>query len=171
MGGRGAIRDYKSARTAMAEYLTKIDKQETKEAIKRFKETMPVHNGIFVEGKNFETGKMTVLRRTLDDIYEHSTEDENIRKWLRDFKMEKLSEMDYRGWAHNRPYPKDHPKYDPKNPMKSKHDNDTHYFLYYAIKINRRNYWVNVKMHKDFGEVIYTIERKKPKDLIPEHKK
>ena len=114
---------------------------------------------------------MTVLRRTLDDIYEHSIEDENIRKWLQDFKMEKLPEMDYRGWAHNRPYPKDHPKYDPKNPMKSKHDNDTHYFLYYTIKINRKNYWVNVKMHKHFGEVVYTIERKKPKDLIPEHKK
>ena len=48
---------------------------------------------------------------------------------------------------------------------------DTHYFLYYTIRINRRTYWVNVKMHKDYGEVPYTIERKMPKDLIVGHKK
>ena len=114
---------------------------------------------------------MTVLRRSLDDIYEHAAEDDNIRKWLQNYKMEKLSEMKYEGWAPNRPYPKDHPKYDPINPTKSKHDTDTHYFLYYTIKINKRKYWVNVKMHKDYDEVIYTIERKKPTDLVPGHKK
>ena len=53
----------------------------------------------------------------------------------------------------------------------SKHDNDTYFFLYYTIKVDKRDYWVNVKMHKDLGEVIYTIEKEKPKDLIRGHKK
>lgn len=173
MGSRGAFRNYKAAASPekIKEELVKKDKEITKEAIKEFKQTIPEHNGISLQGDNFETGKMTVLRRSLTDIYEHSIEDENIRKWLQDFKTENLKEIDYQGWAHNRPYPKNHPKYDPKNPTKSKHDNDTHYFLYYTIKINKRRYWVNVKMHKHFGEVPYTIERKKPKDLIPGHKK
>lgn len=171
MGGRGAYRAKMMSAAEIEAKKNELDKRKTKEAIKEYKNTMPVHNGISIEGENFETGKMTILRRTLDDIYEHSGENEDIRKWLQEYKMEKLSEMDYRGWAHNRPYPKDDPKYDPKNPTKSKHDNDTHYFLYYTIKINNKEYWANVKMHKDLGEVLYTIESEMPKDLIPGHKK
>ena len=33
------------------------------------------------------------------------------------------------------------------------------------------NYWINVKMHRDYGEVIYTIKSNKPSDLIKGHKK
>ena len=36
---------------------------------------------------------------------------------------------------------------------------------------HKRDYWVNVKMHKHFGEVVYTIEKEKPTDIIPGHKK
>ena len=114
---------------------------------------------------------MTMLRRSLDDIYEHSIEEGNIRKWLRNFSFNDLKGMKYKGWAPNRSYPQDHPKYDPANPLKSKHDNDTYYFLYYTLKIDKRDYWVNVKMHKHYGETIYTIEREKPTDLIKGHKK
>ena len=53
----------------------------------------------------------------------------------------------------------------------SKHDNDTYYFLYYTIKIDKRDYWVNVKMHKEYGELVYTIEKARPEDLIKGHKK
>lgn len=59
-----------------------------------------------------------------------------------------------------------HSKYDSKNPNKKKHP-ETDYFLYYSLKIKGKTYWANVKMHKDYeGEVLYTIEPKKPKDLI-----
>jgi hypothetical protein len=43
--------------------------------------------------------------------------------------------------------------------------------LYYTIKIEKRDYWANVKMHKHFGEVLYTIIAEKPEDLTKGHKK
>lgn len=151
--------------------IIKQDKKRTVESIKQSKETIDQFKGISIKGTQFESGRITVLRRSLNDIYEHAIENEGIRNWLQDFNMANLSRMKYKGWAKNRPYAKDHPKYDPDNPQKSKHDNDTDYFLYYTIKINKRDYWVNVKMHKHFGEVVYTIEKEKPIDLIPGHKK
>lgn len=147
------------------------DKAKTVSTIKKNKETMPQHNGVAIENKNFETGKMTVLRNSLDKIYEHAIESDDIRKWLQSYDINSFKTIKYNGWAYNRPYTKDHPKFDPKNPNKSKHDNDTYWFNYYTININKRAYWVNVKMHKDFGETIYTIESKKPTDLIKGHKK
>ena len=151
--------------------IIKQDKKRTVESIKQSKETIDQFKGISIKGTQFESGRITVLRRSLNDIYEHAIENEGIRNWLQDFNMANLSRMKYKGWAKNRPYAKDHPKYDPDNPQKSKHDNDTDYFLYYTIKINKRDYWVNVKMHKHFCEVVYTIEKEKPIDLIPGHKK
>jgi len=79
--------------------------------------------------------------------------------------------MRYQGWAPNRTYPKDHPKYDPQKPEKTKHCNDTNWFNYYTIIIGNTEYWVNVKNHKNFGEVVYVIEHEKPIDLITGHKK
>ena len=150
---------------------TKEEKEKTAEAVKEAKKQIPAYTGISVESKGFETGKVTVLRRSLQDIFEHGLEYGGVCRWLQSFDAESLKSMEYKGWAPNRPYPQDHPKYDPKNPSKSKHDSDTDYFLYYTIKIDKRDYWVNVKMHKHYGEVVYTIEREKPEDLIEGHKK
>ena len=147
------------------------EKAKASAAIKEAKKQIPAYTGISVEGNNFETRKMTVLRKSLQDIFEHGLEYGDVCRWLQSFDVESLKSMQYKGWASNRPYPEDHPKYDPANPSKSKHDTDTHYFLYYTIKIGKRDYWVNVKMHKDYGELVYTIEREKPKDLIEGHKK
>ena len=53
-----------------------------------------------------------------------------------------------------------------KTQKKNKHE-ETDYFLYYSIIIDNKKYWANVKMHKDYkGEVLYTIEPQKPKDII-----
>ena len=41
-----------------------------------------------------------------------------------------------------------------------------YYFTYYRVKIGKRDYWVNAKMHKLYGETIYTIENEKPNDLM-----
>ena len=69
---------------------------------------------------------MTVLRRSLQDIFEHSLEDKTIWEWLQTFDITSLSSM---------------------------------------------RYWVNVKNHKNFGEVVYVIEHEKPIDIITGHKK
>ena len=37
--------------------------------------------------------------------------------------------------------------------------------LYYSLNIGNKEYWANVKVHKDYGEVLYTIESTNPKDL------
>ena len=128
----------------------------TSEVIKKTKKTIPMYTGISLKGKQFETGKMTVLRRSLQDIFEHMVEDERINRWLLSFDIHSISMMRYRGWAPNRPYPKDHPRYDSSNPAITKHQSDTEFFLYYTIKIEKWDYWANVKMHKHFGEVLYT---------------
>ena len=135
------------------------------------KKKIPMYTGVSLEGAQFETGKMTVLRRSLQDIFEHSLEDESIWKWLRDFDINSLKAMKYQGWAPSRPYPINHPRFDPKHPQKTKHENDTNWFYYYSIIIENKEYWVNVKSHKNYGEVIYVIEREEPIDLIKGHKK
>ena len=143
----------------------------TAEAIKKTKKGIPMYTGISLEGEQFETGKMTVLRRSLQDIFEHALEDESIWRWLREFDVNSLRTMKYRGWAPSRPYPEDHPRFDPEHPERPKHGNDTTWFYYYTIKLGKWDYWVNVKNHKHFGEVIYVIEKEKPNDLIIGHKK
>ena len=72
----------------------------------------------------------------------------------------------YSGWGKNRPYDVNHPLYDPNNPEKRKHP-EARWFLYYSLTINGETYWANVKMHIPMnGEVLYTIEKEKPDDLI-----
>ena len=90
--------------------------------------------------------------------------------WLKDFDLDCIRKWKYKGWAENRPYDSSSPKFDPNNPNKRKHP-ETEYFLYYSLKIGGDTYWANVKMHKGYGEVLYTIEKKKPEDLIPGHRK
>lgn len=146
-------------------------KAQTIQKIKEIKKGIPMYSGMFLEEGLFETGKITVLRRSLDDIFEHSLDDEAIWRWLQSFNINSLRTMKYKGWAPNRTYPKNHPKYDPKHPEKQKHSNDTDWFYYYTILIDNKIYWVNVKCHKNFGEVMYVIEHEEPRDLIKGHKK
>jgi hypothetical protein len=142
------------------------DKKKTKEVIKEIKKAMPQHGGVVFENKNFVSGKMTVLRRSFKDIFEHAIEDENIREWLQNFSNKSMVGWKYAGWGKNRPYSIKDSRYNPNNPTVSKHDNDTHWFHYYTVSINKLTYWINVKKSKDLGEVIYTIESKKPENLI-----
>jgi len=135
--------------------------------IKTLKETIDQYEGYEIENEMFVTGKLRVLRRSLQDIMEHGKEDLTLMQWLSSFSFDKIKNWNYEGWAENRPYPAEHPKYDPKNPNKKKHP-ETDYFLYYSLKINGKTYWANVKIHKNYnnGEVLYTIENKKPKYII-----
>lgn len=136
------------------------------EHIKEVKQTIDVYNGVNVIDDSFATGQMTLLRRSLSDVYEHNREDPRLMQWLADFELDDLRGWKYEGWAENRPYDVSHPKYDPNNPNKKKHP-ETDYFLYYSLKIGGKKYWANVKMHNHYhAEVLYTIEKERPTDLI-----
>jgi SPP1 gp7 family putative phage head morphogenesis protein len=171
--GNNSTQDMKDAQKtveSMNPETAKADKKETYNAIKELKKSMPEHDGIVYESDMFVTGKMRLLRRSFQDIYEHAIEDENVRQWLKTFDASKMQGWKYAGWAENRPYDKSHPKFDPQNPDRKKHE-DTDHFNYYKIEINGQTYWTNVKKNKTWGEVLYTIERDKPEDLITGQKK
>jgi hypothetical protein len=144
---------------------TFIDKQLTKAAVanlKKVRATLPLHNGLKIAGEEFVSGKMIILRRSLDDVFEHNQHDKWMKTWLVGFDPQKsIKKWKYEGWAH--------PKKD-KNGV-TKHPEATH-FNYYSFKINGKTYWANVKAHKLMkGEVLYTIEKNKPIDLIEGKKK
>ena len=89
-----------------------------------------------------------------------------VRRSLPHHCFKRLCQGVYEGWAHNRPYSSDHPRFNPNNPNKKKHE-ETDFFLYYSLNIDGIKYWANVKMHKYLkGEVLYKIEKNKPDDLI-----
>ena len=153
----------------------KVEKQRTEQQkaaanIKVLKATLHPYNGTVLHNTDFVSGKLTILRRSLQDVYEHNREDLKLMAWLKDFDLDCIRKWKYKGWAENRPYDSSSPKFDPNNPNKRKHP-ETEYFLYYSLKIGGDTYWANVKMHKGYGEVLYTIEKKKPEDLIPGHRK
>ena len=100
--------------------------------VKDIKSQIDKHQRIVIKDNNFITGEIRVLRRSLGDIQDHNIEDVTLMKWLSDFSFDDLRPCRYEGWAKNRPYPPNHPKYDPQNPEKKKHE-ETDYFLYYSI--------------------------------------
>ena len=96
-------------------------KNQTITAIRKAKKEIPMYTGLPIAGKQFETGKITVLRRSLQDVFEHALDSVEIQLWLQTFDIRSLLKMRYKGWAPNRPYPTGHPFYDPNNPNKLKH--------------------------------------------------
>jgi hypothetical protein len=150
---------------------TEIDDSENIQSIARthiaeYKNCIDPYNGVMIEGEEFVSGSLTLLRRSLKDVFEHNREDKKLMNWLSDFDVDKISGWKYQGWAENRPYDPSHPKYDPQRPYAKKHK-ETEYFTYYSFKIDGDTYWANVKAHTNYGkEILYTIENKRPKDLI-----
>ncbi len=145
-------------------------KKTVKSYIQKFKKSIDV-NGTVIKKKMFKTGSLRILPRSMKDVFEHNIEDKDLLEWLLNFDLSKIKKWKYEGWAENRPYSPDNPHYDPKNPFRKKHS-ETDYFLYYSFMINKKKYWANVKMHKNYnGEVLYTIESKKPQDLLKRRRK
>lgn len=142
-----------------------VDKQVLKKLNSRFpeiKSKIDPFNGMSIRSKNFIHGEIIVLRRSLEDIKEHSYKDVRVLSWLTNFNEKKLRGWNYLGWDYPKPYHKGHPKYDKSNPNRLKHP-ETDCFLYYELKIAGKTYYANVKMHKYYNkEVLYTIESKKP---------
>lgn len=141
--------------------------RRAKAFIAEYKKQIDPYDGVMVTGNEFATGSLTILRRSLNDVFEHNCEDIKLMNWLSGFDVDKISGWEYRGWAENRPYDPTHPKYDPQKPNNKKHK-ETEYFTYYSFEIEGDTYWANVKVHKNYGkEILYTIEKIKPEDLIP----
>lgn len=145
-------------------------KKIVKSYIQTFKKGIE-QNGTVLKSKMFKTGKLRILPRSLKDVYEHEIEDRDLLEWLLNFNLGKIKKWKYEGWAENRPYEPSHPKFDPNDPDKRKHP-ETEYFIYYSLKIKNKRYWANVKVHKNYhSEVLYTIESKKPDDLLKRKRK
>ncbi len=126
--------------------------KKTLRHIKEYNQSVDQYNGqVFEDESIFATGSLRVLRRSLEDVYEHSLEDANVMKWLQEYPKDAFKEWHYEGWAKVR-----HGKH-----------HETRWFNYYSIPMNGKTYWANVKMHSDYnGEVLYTIEDDEPKDII-----
>lgn len=114
------------------------------------------HKGKYYRLKNFLTGKTCFRRQCLPDVLTHQIEDYNVKLWILTVKIPKsLSLFRYEGWAHNR-----------LDENKVEKHQDCYGFFYYSLSIKGKTYWANVKVHKSYGEVLYTIEKDKPEDLI-----
>ena len=157
---------YPGAQQAVERVVRKEENKEIAANLKKIKKQIDQYQGVVVKDEKYITGQIRLLRRSLTDIFEHDREDAVLMTWLCSFDFKDLKGWRYEGWAKNRPYEPNHPKFNPQKPDTPKHP-ETLYFLYYSKTINGKKYWANVKMHKDYnGEVLYTIEPKAPEDLI-----
>ncbi|MCQ2973263.1 MAG: hypothetical protein MJ211_00470 [Bacteroidales bacterium] len=134
----------------------KEERKRLEKIIDNNKQSINEFQGIKYENKNFKHKYIILLRRSLSDVLTHQIEDANIRDWIENFNFpDSLKNWKYEGWRENRKDKNGQPKH-----------KETKFFLYYSLKINGEFYYANVKMHKDYGEVLYTIESIKPWDLI-----
>ena len=116
--------------------------------------------------KTMLSQNLHIYKGSFDSIMSHQGNNELLLKWLSELDINKLNNFRYEGWAEIRPYKQGQKNYDPNNPNKKKHT-DTQWFTYYSINIEGETLWVHVKDRFDIGETIYTIEKKKPYDLLP----
>ena len=117
---------------------------------------MDKYNGEVIVDNNFATGSLTVLKRSLDDMYSHC-KNPKFLNWLASYSSSKIKDWELLGWSECQPYPQDHPKYDPKDPNKLKHP-ETEYFYYYKVDIGGEMFCASVKMHRaKQREVLYVI--------------
>lgn len=117
---------------------------------------MDKYNGEVIVDNNFATGSLTVLKRSLDDMYSHC-KNPKFLNWLASYSSNKIKDWELLGWLECQPYPPEHPKYDPQNPDKKKHS-EAEYFYYYMVDIGGEKFCASVKMHRtQQREVLYTI--------------
>lgn len=136
--------------------------------IKKNKEQIKAFEGLPIKNDCFLTGSLILLRKSLTDVFEHCNyANTDFLKWFSEFGSHSIKNWKYEGWGENRILKPGEKGYDPKKPNQRKHK-ETHCFLYYSFKLGDTKYWANIKVHKHYnnGEVLYTIEEEKPKDII-----
>lgn len=129
-----------------------------KDAVREKKAQIDPFKGKAVDSSNAVTGLMLILRSSLKSIQEHAIEDANIQRWLCDYKVGDPIEMRYIGWG----------KLRQRADGTIKHAREAACFTYYETKIGGETYYLNCKVHLDYNnkEVLYSIERNKPSDLL-----
>ncbi|WP_455773291.1 phage head morphogenesis protein [Porphyromonas asaccharolytica] len=129
-----------------------------KDAVREKKAQIDPFKGKAVDSSNAVTGLMLILRSFLKSIQEHAVEDINIQHWLCDYKVGDPIEMRYIGWG----------KLRQRADGTIKHIREAACFTYYETKIGGETYYLNCKVHLDYNnkEVLYSIERNKPSDLL-----
>lgn len=130
----------------------------SKDAVREKKAQIDPFKGKAVDSSNAVTGLMLILRSSLKSIQEHAVEDVNIQRWLCDYKVGDPIEMRYIGWG----------KLRQRADGTIKHIREAACFTYYETKIGGETYYLNCKVHLDYNnkEVLYSIERNKPSDLL-----
>lgn len=129
------------------------------EKSKKTREQIPMHDGVLHKLRDAPAEAILMLRRSLEDVRVHSYEDLNVQRWVCDYDPKRDYAFDYAGWAPCRR----------KSDGTRKHQ-ETYYFCYYTLDLYGETYYVHAKRHKRFkaGDVIYTIEKKRPFDLREE---
>ena len=136
----------------------KQEQASAKDAVREKKAQIDPFKGKAVDSSNAVTGLMLILRSSLKSIQEHAIEDVNIQRWLCDYKVGDPIEMRYIGWG----------KLRQRADGTIKHIREAACFTYYETKIGGETYYLNCKVHLDYNnkEVLYSIERNKPSDLL-----
>jgi hypothetical protein len=117
-----------------------VAKNYVKPFLKEFTKTIDQYKGIEVVSENLKTGKMTILRNSINNISQHSTH--NRIKIEGMFLQESVKNWTYLGYS---------------NVEKGKHL-EAAYFFYYKIKVNNMVQYANVLVHKILNaEVPYAI--------------
>ena len=78
---------------------TIIARHEAAEQIKDEKQKIPVFGGLPIVSDRFITGKLVLLRRSLQDVYEHGLKDATLMKWLSTFTPQSIHDWTYEGWG------------------------------------------------------------------------
>ncbi len=126
-----------------------------KPLLKEFSSTIHPYKGIEVHNEILKTGKMVVLRNSVDSIFQHSNNYRVKAEGL--FLKTNVKNWTYLGWS---------------LVEEGKHP-ETAYFFYYSTTINKKKQFVNVKIHKHLkAEVPYailnTIDKTKLREGLPE---
>lgn len=136
-------------------------RESAKKNIQICKKMIPPFDGFaIVEGKEVVSGRMLILRGSLDSIREHAYTDINVQKWLSELNLNYPLKVRYIGWGEVRYKEMESGKKERKHP-------EAELFTYYEVEIAGKPYYINAKAHRRYNldEVIYTIEPTKPTDL------
>ncbi|PID89537.1 MAG: hypothetical protein CSB01_01415 [Bacteroidia bacterium] len=135
--------------------------QKAKENSRLVRQSINQHKGVRFESKEFVSGGLTMLRRSLKDISEHAHEDVITQKWLSEYKAGDTFNAKYIGYKEC---------ITDKNGVR-KHP-EAEYFTYYETELYGEKRYLNVKIHRhhNMDEVLYTIETQEPLNPIKKKK-
>ncbi|MGC8825215.1 MAG: phage minor head protein [Bacteroidales bacterium] len=141
---------YVGAAEAVEKYLITIDnelRERAYKALKDWRNSIHPYKGLRVESDRLITGKLTILRRSVDEVKEHNA---TWRDILYLPKIEhKVKDWEYLG-------------YEPVKHSKT----FAEYMLFYKAKIGSKERLIEVLIHKHFGEILYCIVPMHERELI-----